>query len=270
MIPIRKFIRALCIIVFIISAYALIELLIVSPLRTKKNAQDVQSVYYDETPANTKENKIENLRKINSEICGWIKIEDTNIDYPVLYRPGDTDFYLTHDYKKESSRYGSITVDSRCKDGVKSRNVILHGHHMKDGQMFADLLKFENVEFCKKHPVIQFDTLENEGKWKVFAIFKTNTLSEHGGIFDYYITNFISKSEFNQYIKEVKRRSLIDFPADVKYTDQLLTLSTCSYERKDFRTVVMARRLRRNESEDANVDKIKKAEAPLMPDCYYK
>lgn len=269
MIAIRKFIRALCIVVFLISAYALLELLVISPMKTRGDVQGIKEVYY-ETPANTEENKIESLRKINSEICGWIKVDDTNIDYPVLYRPHDTDFYLSHDYKKEKSRYGSITLDARCAEGVRSRNVILHGHHMKDGQMFADLLKFENVEFCQKHPVIQFDTIFAEGKWKVFSIFKTNTLPEQGEIFDYYVTRFISKSEFNQYIKEIRRRSLIDFPADVKYTDQLLTLSTCSYEHKDFRTVVVARRLRRNESEDTNVDKIKKAENPLMPDCYYR
>ena len=269
MIAIRKFIRILCIIVFLISAYALVDLLIISPMKVRGDVQGVKDVYY-ETPAGTQENKIESLRKINSEICGWIKVDDTNIDYPVLCRPGDTDFYLSHDYKKESSRYGSITVDARCNEGVRSRNVILHGHHMKDGQMFADLLKFENVEFCQKHPVINFDTIDGEGKWKVFAIFKTNTLPEQGEIFDYYVTHFSSKAEFNQYVKDVRKRSLIDFPADVKYTDQLLTLSTCSYEYKDFRTVVVARKLRRNESEDANVDKIKKAEDPLMPDCYYR
>lgn len=259
----------MCITVFLVSAYALIDLLVISPMKTKGDVQGVKDVYY-ENPSDTEENKIENLRKINSEICGWIKIDDTNIDYPVLYRPGDTDFYLNHNYKKESSRYGSIFVDARCREGVRSRNVILHGHHMKDGQMFADLLKYENVEFCQKHPIIKFDTVDGEGIWKVFAIFKTNTLPEQGGIFDYYVTHFISKSEYNQYIKEVRRRSLIDFPADVKYTDQLLTLSTCSYEYKDFRTVVVARRLRRNESEDANVDKIKKADDPLMPACYHK
>lgn len=257
-------------IVFLISAYALLDLLVISPMKNKGDAQGVKNVYY-ENPSATEENKIENLRKINPEICGWIKIDDTNIDYPVLYRPGDTDFYLTHDYKKEKSRYGSITLDSRCcEEGVRSRNVILHGHHMKDGQMFANLLKFEDVEFCQKHPIIHFDTLDGEGKWKVFAIFKANTLPEHGEIFDYYITHFENKLEFNQYIKEVRKRSLIDFPADVQYTDNLLTLSTCSYERKNFRTVVMARKLRRNESEDGNVDKIKKAENPLMPDCYYR
>lgn len=264
MITIRKFIRILCVIVFLISAYALLDLLVISPMKTQGNIQGVKDIYYADS-ANTEENKIENLRKINSEICGWIKIDDTNIDYPVLYRMGDTDFYLSHDYKKEESRYGSITVDARCKEGVKSGNVILHGHHMKDGQMFADLLKFENVEFCQKHPVVRFDTVDNAGKWKIFAIFKANTIPEQGEVFDYYITNFQNKSEFNQYVKDVRERSLIDFPADVKYTDQLLTLSTCSYERKDFRTVVVARKLRRNESEDANVDKIKKAENPIMP-----
>ena len=169
MITIRKFIRILCVIVFLISAYALLDLLVISPMKTQGNIQGVKDIYYADS-ANTEENKIENLRKINSEICGWIKIDDTNIDYPVLYRPGDTDFYLSHDYKKEESRYGSITVDARCKEGVRSRNVILHGHHMKDGQMFADLLKFENVEFCQKHPVVRLIllTMQESGRFLQF------------------------------------------------------------------------------------------------------
>lgn len=268
MIKIRRFIRIICIIIFCISAWALIDILIISPSKAQNDANGIQKIYDNDSGQESQEDKFKELQKINSEICGWIKIDDTHIDYPVLYRNGDTDFYLTHDYKKENSRYGSITVDARCANGVKSNNVILHGHHMKDGQMFADLLKFGDVSFCKEHPVINFDTVEEKALWKVFAIFKANTLPEQGEVFDYYVTKFSDKSDFNNYVKDVRKRSLVDFPVDVKYNDKLLTLSTCSYERKDFRTVVMARKLRKNESSAANAEQIKAAEHPLMPACW--
>lgn len=274
-INIRKFIRILCILVFLVSTYALLDILVISPLKSKNDIQEVQEVYHEEPKEEPKEeekkaeNKFEELKKINDEICGWIKIDGTNIDYPVLYRPGDMYFYLSHNYKKEDSRYGSITVDARCEDGTSSQNVILHGHHMKDGQMFADLMKFGEVDFCKEHPTIQFDTADSKGQWKVFSVFKTNTLPEHGKVFDYFITKFENKTDFNSYVKDIRKRSLIQFPVDVEFGDQLLTLSTCSYEYKDFRTVIVARKLRANESETANVENIKKAEYPLMPECYY-
>ena len=251
------------------SVYFILDILVFSSVKTKNDVQDVKEVYY-EHPESPMNEKLEELRKINPDICGWIKIEGTVIDYPVLYHPEDTDYYLLHNYKKEDSRYGCITVDARCYESVKSKNVILHGHHMKDGQMFADLLKFDDVKFCKKHPVIQFDTVDSTAKWKIFAVFKTNTLPEQGEIFDYCVTNFPGKSDFTQYVKEVRKRSMIEFPTDVKFTDQILTLSTCSYEYKDFRTVIMARKLRKNESEDANTDKIKVAENPVMPECWGK
>lgn len=263
----------MCMIIFGISAWTLIDMLVLTPLKIKNEAKDVQEIYTcqddsDEKNLHEESQQNENLKKlqeINPEICGWIKIDDTNIDYPVLYRSDDTDYYLSHNYKKESSRYGSITVDARCTDGVESKNVILHGHHMKDGQMFANLLKFGDVSFCQNHQTIRFDTSEKNGLWKVFAVFKASTLPERGEVFNYYITKFSNKIDFNKYIQEIRKRSLIDFPIDVKYSDRLLTLSTCSYEKEGFRTVVVARKLRRNESLDANSDQIKAADSPLMP-----
>lgn len=269
MVKIRKLIRIICVIVFLVSSYFLLDILVFSPHKTKSDVQDLKQVYY-ENEEKTVDHRLEELRKINPEICGWIKIDDTNIDYPVLYRPDDTDYYLLHNYKGENTRYGSITVDARCTEGTNSRNVILHGHHMRDGQMFADILKFGDLNFSQKHPVIQFDTVDSKMKWKVFAVFKTNTLPEQGEIFNYCMTHFPNKSSFIEYVTEIRKRSLIDFPTDVKITDQLLTLSTCSYEYKDFRTVVVARKLRTRESEEVNSDDIKAAENPLMPACWTK
>lgn len=268
MIKIRRLIRILCVVIFGISAWSLLDMLVLTPIRIKNEVKGVQEIYTYPKNNSEEDQQNENLKKlqeINPEICGWIKIDDTNIDYPVLYKAGDTDYYLSHNYKKENSRYGSITVDARCTDGVKSKNVILHGHHMKDGQMFANLMKFGDVSFCRNHQTIRFDTFEKNGLWKVFAVFKASTLPEQGEVFNYYITKFSNKIDFNKYIKEIRKRSLIDFPIDVKYSDRLLTLSTCSYEKKGFRTIVMARKLRKNESLDANSDQIKAADSPLMP-----
>ena len=135
--------------------------------------------------------------------------------------------------------------------------------------MFANILKFSDVEFCKENPIINFDTLNETRKYKVISIFKTNTMPEQGEIFNYQISSF-GKGKFMEFVEDVKKRSLVYFPVDVNESDQLLTLSTCSYEFKDFRTVVVARKVRKEESDYVDVSLIKTAPNPLWPDCWYR
>lgn len=265
----RKILRSICFLVLIVSLGVLLKLLVVDSRNANKANQVAQELYY-ESPK--EENRFSSLLELNSDIFGWISIKGTNIDYPVLKSPkDDPDFYLSHNYKKEKSKYGAIFLDFNCETFSKgNKNTILYGHHMADGQMFADLMKFSDVEFYKSHPVIRFDTLNEESNWKIISVFKTNTLSEQGEVFNYTISRFNKSKDFTEYIEEVKKRSLINIPVTAEVNDKLLTLSTCSYEFKDFRTVIVARKVKEEESLEVDTSSAFKSENPLMPQCWYE
>lgn len=268
----RKTILSVAILIFVVSFSLLIKLLVFDPYVSNKIQNEAKDLYYNSSPPHPSENtigKFTELLKINNEIKGWIKINNTIIDYPVTQSENST-FYLEHNYKKETSRYGSIFIDSACKNGANSKNIILHGHHMRDGQMFAGLLKFSDLDFYKTSPVITFDSIDRDMKWKIISIFKTNTLPDQGKIFNYLVFSFMNDESFLNYVYKIRIRSLIDIPVDINENDQLITLSTCSYEFNDFRTVLVARKVRLNESESVDTESAKKATNPLMPECWYK
>lgn len=269
---IRKIIRILAFIVLIASLWMIVKIVVVDYYKESKLAKEAQQIYYnnDNVEEESQQERFSELVKINPDIKAWINISNTRVNYPVVQSPeNDNNYYLTHNYKKEYSQYGSIFIDAVCTEGTDSKNVILHGHHMRNGEMFANILKFGDVNFCRENPIINFDTLNETRKYKVISVFKTNTLPEQGEIFNYQISSF-GKGKFMEFVKNVKKRSLIYFPVDVEEDDRLLTLSTCSYEFKDFRTVVVARKVRKEESDYVDVSKIAEASNPLWPDCWYE
>lgn len=216
------------------------------------------------------------LAKINDEIVGWIQIDNTQVDYPVLWHKSDdrtSQYYLTHNYKGGYDSFGSIFLDYRCTKGTDSKNIVMHGHHMNDGSMFGDLLKYGgtsgNLDFYKKSPTIEFDTPKENGTYKIISVFKTNTLSSQGEFFNYMIGNFQNDKDFMNYVYNVRVRSLFNCPVDVNEDDELITLSTCSYEFTNFRTVVVARKVRKGESKKVDVSKASINSNPVWPEVYY-
>ncbi len=268
MLIIRKILRGLSIIIFAVCSGILFKTLIIDRYFLNKSNQEVKNIYHENDIS--VDDRFKSLLEINSDIKAWLFISGTRIDYPVLQKEDDPEFYLNHNYKKESSRYGSIFIDSNCKLGTDSKNIIVHGHHMHDGQMFADLLKFSDVEFYKKNPIMEFDSITKSDDWKIISVFKTNTMPEQGAIFNYLIPDFSSASDFLDFVSKVRARSLIDIPVDVDENDQLLTLSTCSYEFENFRTVVVARKVRAEESRMVDTAQATTASSPLMPRCWYE
>lgn len=228
----------------------------------------------EETPKSSKD--WDSIKEINEEIVAWLQIPDTQIDYPVLYHEGDDiddQYYLYKDAYGNYSGYGSLFIDYRSTGDVDAKNVIIHGHHMRDGRMFENLMGYGtysgNLDFYKEHPIIYFDTPDGDADWKIISIYKTNTLDEHGEYFDYLTGSFNSDAEFMNYVYLIRERSLINCPVDVNEDDQLLSLSTCSYEYSEFRTVVVARKCRPGESSDIDLDKASVNTDALWPDVYY-
>ncbi len=216
------------------------------------------------------------LKKINEEIVGWLKVDETQIDYPVLWHKEDdmnSQYYLNHNYKNEYDSYGSVFLDYRCKNGTDCKNVVLHAHHMNDGSMFGNLMNYGgtsgNLDFYKKVPTIDFHTPKANGTYKIISVFKTNTLSSHGEFFNYMIGDFQNEKDFMNYVYNVRVRSLINCPVTVNEDDELITLSTCSYEFTNFRTVVVARRVRIGESAKVDVKKATLNSNAVWPQVYY-
>jgi SrtB family sortase len=188
--------------------------------------------------------KLQSLFLENQDLVGWIKIEDTQIDYPVMYTPFDGGYYLYRNFQKQQSKFGLPFVDPGSRIYPRSTNILIHGHHMKDGSMFAALLEYQSVTFFKKHPIIQFDTVVEEGRYEIFAAFLADVSSNNEQDFTYY--KFIdadNENEFNDYIQNSLSQSLYDTGIKPEYGDQLLTLSTCSYHVDDGRMVVVARKV---------------------------
>lgn len=202
----------------------------------------------------------------NNDFVGWITINGTNVDYPVV-QGEDNEFYLHHNFNGEDEFAGTIFTDYEGKfgPGVMPNNTILYGHNMLYKYKFAALNNYNNnIQFLKETPVIDFNTLYQDNKYKIFSVFIINTNEEHGEVFDYtkYVY-FKNSDEFYSYILEVMDRSKYNTGVDVEYGDELLTLSTCdgSTGFEDMRLVIVARKVRENESPDVDVSKITKKDS---------
>ena len=280
---IRKWVVIIALIIFLVAAGYLINKFIIQPYLNAQITAEIYDIAYDNDvdDSDNKSGRKQNwdkLKKINKEIVAWITIDKTKIDYPVLEHKGDnaySQYYLNHTYKKTYSPHGSIFVDYRCTDSVKSKNVILHGHNMPDGSMFRSLMGYGDLkgdlDYYKKHPIIEFNTPKEDAKYKIISVFKTNTYYFHDNdmFFNYMQANFLSDAEFMNYVYNVRERSLIDCPVMVNEDDKLLTLSTCSYEYSGFRTVVVARKVREGEKAKVNTEIATLNEDPLFPAVYY-
>ncbi len=176
----------------------------------------------------------------NHDFVGWLSIEDTAINYPVVQTPEDPDHYLRRGFDGEYSYYGVPYVQSNC-DLSGSANLVIYGHNMNDGSMFADLCQYADRDFYLEHQTIRFDTLSQFGQYQVIAAFKTVAYSDSG--FAYYQFVDGSQEEFAAYVARCKELSLYDTGVTAEYGDRLITLSTCEYSRDNGRMVVVAKRV---------------------------
>lgn len=186
--------------------------------------------------------KIKKLQKINSDIVGWIEIDGTNINYPVL-QGKDNEYYLNHNYKKYKTEKGSIFLDAKYDWDISSNNLLIYGHNLVNGQMFKDLIKYRDEDFYKKHSTIRFTTAKEDMEFKIMSAFYSNVFYENDeGVFRYYdFINSKKKKEYNEFVENAKDASLYDTGVEAEYGDRLITLVTCSYHEDDGRFVVIGK-----------------------------
>lgn len=186
--------------------------------------------------------KVKKLQKENDDIVGWLEIEDTNINYPVL-QGDDNEFYLNRNYKKEKSEKGSIFLDAKYNWNIPSNNLLIYGHNIINGLMFQDLLKYESQDFYKKHPNIRFTTEKDDKEYEIISVFKSRVYYKaEKNVFRYYdFINAKKEEDYMEFVKNAKKASIYDTEVTAKYGDELITLVTCSYHIEDGRFVVIGR-----------------------------
>lgn len=190
-----------------------------------------------------KDSKAENYRKLkekNQDIIGWIKIPGTNIDYPVMWSPENPDKYLRADFGGNYELCGLPFAAADCKissipEEPDCTNTLIYGHHMQDGTMFSDLIKFEKQEFADECRIIEYDRIFEDGSYKseaykVIGAFKTEVNNGNGHEFRYYdYTDLSNEKAYKEYLTQLSERNLLTYESVENTHSNLLTLSTCSY-----------------------------------------
>lgn len=180
--------------------------------------------------------------EINNDMVGWIEIEGTDINYPVVQSPYSANFYLRRNFYKEYATCGTIYAREACDINKPSDNITLYGHNMGNGTMFADLHLYENKSFWEDNKYIYFDTLTEKHTYEIFAVFITT--ADLGQGFSYHLfSDTKDAAKFADFVNTCQELSLYDTGIEPKYGEKLLTLSTCDKSVEDGRLVVVARRL---------------------------
>ena len=185
------------------------------------------------------------LYEMNNDLVGWINIPDTRVNYPVCQNLTTKDYYLYRNFNKEDSKDGCIYVREACDVFTPSDNVVIYGHRMNSGAMFADVMNYRKKDFWETHQTFTFDTIYEHHTYQVIAVFITS--ANYGEGFAYHQFNDASnQAEFDEFMKTVHKLQLYDTGLTAKYGDMLVTLSTCTprYEQpSNGRLVVIAKRV---------------------------
>ena len=279
-----KFVYFAAIIVFIAAMYILFDYFR-QGLKTSELNSDLQSIsnsLAEVTTAQTTEAKGNEPRPLlplaqqlltkNSDTVGWVKINNTKVDLPVVLKKDGTDkernlYYLEYNFLHEKNQSGAIFADYRTtiEDQKQSDNIVLYGHDEKSNEMFGDLDLYKQkwskagLDFYKQNPTFEFNTNYEQGTYKIFAYFVTTVepyQEPDGVIFDY--NNYIDFDEarYNDFMENVMKRNKIITNVDCKFGDKFVTLSTCSNEFEPSRFVIFGRKVREGEDPNVNVDNV--------------
>ena len=185
---------------------------------------------------------LENISKINSDVVGWIKINGTNINYPIMQ---NENYYLHRNIYKNYSSHGTPYIAEYCNLKT-SDNLIIYGHHMNDNSMFSELVNYKNYNYYKNHKYIYFYILKDgqtiKNTYEIVSAFKTIAYSDKG--FKYYnYTNFYDEKDFNSFIENCRNLEFYNTGVKANYGDKFITLSTCEYSQKNGRMVIIAKKI---------------------------
>ncbi len=197
------------------------------------------------------------MHEENDDFIGWLSIEDTVIDYPVMQCAEDENFYLSHDFYRDKNKNGCLILDNDSNAGVgtkeqeytngsnPSTNLIIHGHTMKSGQMFGNLKLYQDKEYGLSHNIICFDSLYEKREYELIAVFYSQVYYQSEDVFKYYtFFQADTQEEFDDWYNNIKEMSLYDTGVTAEFGDEFITLSCCAYHVEDGRFVVVGRRIK--------------------------
>ncbi len=238
-----KIVLAIALIVLVVSGYQLFN--IWREYHNNSKTYDEVREYSPNNDIKPEEDQIEkyrfkqedydNLLAMNGDFKGWLTVPGTEVNYP-LVQTTDNEYYLHHNFKKEYNDGGAIFIASENSSPLNDENTIIHGHHMRDGSMFASLGKYKDENFLKENNKIYVSTRDNVYEYEIFSVYViTANLNP-------YKINFAEKDEYLSYLKELKSNSLFNVDLE-EFTpeDKIITLSTCTYEVDDGRLLVHAK-----------------------------
>jgi sortase B len=181
----------------------------------------------------------------NPEVIGWISVDDTDISYPLL-QTTDNNYYLTHNYKKEVSNYGSIYMHKNSVLTNEFANLIIYGHNLNGGsQMFSTLMNYKNKDFYQNHKTIRITTNDREYVYTIFAVMKSKVYDTDEDVFKYYYyTDLSSKDTFTEYVSNCKKYQLYNTNVSAVYGNQLISLVTCEYSQDNGRLIVIGKKVK--------------------------
>ena len=211
----------------------------------------------DEGDGLTVLSKYRGVYEKNHDVCGWLYIEGTVINYPVMQTPDDEQYYMHRDFYGRNNADGCLVMDTDSVVGVGNRshnyeggiapstNLIIHGHHLIKSAMFGDLVDYRSEEYGKAHSKICFDSLYEKREYELIAAFDTRVYSVDDQVFKYYnFFNAENEEEFDYFYNNIKKMSAYDTGVTAEFGDEFITLSTCAYQAANGRFVVVAKRVK--------------------------
>ncbi|MBQ8604716.1 MAG: class B sortase [Oscillospiraceae bacterium] len=184
--------------------------------------------------------KYASVYEANNHFIGWITIEGTQMNYPVMQTKDNPEYYLRRDFTKKYNYHGVPFMDYRCT-ADESDNIIIYAHNMKDGSMFSAVEDYMSRDFYNEHKYVKFDTMNGYGLYEVVFVFKIDVQNND---FRYYeVVDFANIEEFDSFINNAKALAPYDTGVSAEYGDKLLTLSTCEYTLEDGRCVLIAKKI---------------------------
>lgn len=219
-------------ILLLIAGLAIVGVKLYNYYEDKKSHGELQALSHD----------LEQLYSMNNDFFGWLKIDDTVIDYPVMHTPNDPEKYLHMDFEGNYSESGELFMDAECDPN--GYHYLVYGHHMFNGTMFGSLPKYEDEDYFNEHRKLRFDTRSEKAEYEIFAVFYSKVYDDSEDVFKYYnCANLNDEGTYNYYVQNVKALSIYDTGVTPTYGERIVTLSTCNYHTDDGRFVVAARRV---------------------------
>lgn len=246
----KNFLWSLFIGLFGIAAFTSIAFLLMYAAQSKQQAHlysNLAAVREQDTQQETasepeKQASYRNLYLKNPDMVGWIRIDGTDIDYPVVQRADEPNYYLKHDFAGRYTDFGCPFMQADCDVLAPSDNLIIYGHNMKDGSMFADLAKYRSKDFWQAHKTVWFDTALGSCAYEIFAVIHTTVQADAADAFAFYLfVDAAAPEDFADYVSACKARALYDTDISAEYGDKLLTLSTCDNITDDGRWLIIAK-----------------------------